>query len=203
MSNLRELELVHASPRLLEILRREGVSILTKFQADAVERGITRGVSQLLLTRDYDEAYNIAEIAILNRVTSDFRAKAIILCPNPHHAEAVYQTIHPRCTRLGIEATALTRRRTATDPYIEIGRVIVSTYRTMSIALKTRPEILDNLQCVLIDRLDYIGQPEIGARLETTLVALKGYSNDLQYIAICPPVANVNELSSWLESEIV
>ncbi len=203
MSTLRELELVHASPRLLEILRREGVSSLTKFQADAVERGITRGISQLLLTRDYDEAYNIAEIAILNRVTSDFRAKALILCANPHHAEMVYQSIHPRGTRLGIEVTALIRRRSATDPNIEIGRVIVSTYRTMAIALKTRSKILENLQCVLIERLDYIGQPEIGSRLEATIVALKGYSDSIQYISICPPVANIDELSSWLKSEIV
>ena len=111
MSTLRELELVHASPRLLEILRREGLASLTKFQAEAVERGITRGVSQILLTRDYNEAYDIAEIAILNKVASDFRAKALILCPNPHHAEMVFHTIHQRCTRLGVEATAITRSR--------------------------------------------------------------------------------------------
>ena len=203
MSTLRELVMVQLSPRLLELLRRQGVASLTKFQAEAVERGITRGASQILVSRDHDEAYDIAEIAVLNVVASDFRAKALILCPNPHHAEMVYNTIHQRCTRLGIETTAITRRRMATNPNIKIGRVIVSTFRAMSIAMRTRPAILEDLQCVVIERLDYIGQPGIGSRLETTLVGFKGYSKDLQYISICPPVANIDELSSWLESEIV
>ena len=203
MSTLRTLELVQLSPRLLEILRRQGLSSLTKFQVEAVERGITRGNSQILLTRDYNEAYQIAEIAILNKVASNFRARVLIISPNPHLAEVSHHSINQKCTRLGIETTAITRRRVATDPNIKIGRVVVSTFRTLSIALRTHPEILEDLQCVLTERLDFIGHPEVGSNLEAALVTLKGHSDDLQYISICPPVANLDELSSWLKSDIV
>ncbi|MHA2212625.1 MAG: hypothetical protein ACW992_05645, partial [Candidatus Thorarchaeota archaeon] len=61
MSTLRELELEQTAPRLLEVLRRQGLASLTKFQADAVEQGIIRRANQLLVTVDYDEAYQIAE----------------------------------------------------------------------------------------------------------------------------------------------
>ncbi len=203
MSTLRELELARTSPRLLEILRRQGMAQLTKFQAEAVEKGIMRGTSQILLTRDYIEAYDIAEIAILNRVASEFQSKVLVICPNPHLAEISYHSINQKCLRMGLETTAIIRRRIATDPNLHIGRVIVSTFRALRIALRTHPEILRNLRCVVIERLDFIGHQGVGADLESALVTLKGQPEDLQYISICPPVANLDELRRWLESEIV
>jgi superfamily II helicase len=107
LSTLRELELQRVAPRLLEILRRQGLASLTKFQKDAVESEIIRGTSQLLVTHDYDEAYVIAEIALLNRVASNPRVKALVLCPNPHQAERRFQSISQKCSRLGIEATSI------------------------------------------------------------------------------------------------
>ena len=89
MSTLKELELQQVAPRLLELLRRQGLATLTRFQSISVQKRIMRGTSQLLVTYDYDEAYMISEIALLNRVASDHRARAVVLCPNPHQAENV------------------------------------------------------------------------------------------------------------------
>ncbi|MHA1958449.1 MAG: hypothetical protein ACW968_16170 [Candidatus Thorarchaeota archaeon] len=179
MSTLRELELEQVSPRLLEVLRIQGLANLTQFQSDSVEKGIMRGGNQILLTYDFDEAYQIAEIAALNRVASDFKAKAVILCPNPYSAEKRFQSVAQKCRRLGIEATAIIRRRTATMEDLNTGRVIVATFRSLSIALRSHPELLENLSCALVDRLDLIGQPEIGASLETVLVTLMGHAKHL------------------------
>ncbi|MHA2205800.1 MAG: hypothetical protein ACXABC_08060 [Candidatus Thorarchaeota archaeon] len=203
MSTLRELELEQVSPRLLEVLRIQGLANLTQFQSDSVEKGIMRGGNQILLTYDFDEAYQIAEIAALNRVASDFKAKAVILCPNPYSAEKRFQSVAQKCRRLGIEATAIIRRRTATMEDLNTGRVIVATFRSLSIALRSHPELLENLSCALVDRLDLIGQPEIGASLETVLVTLMGHDRNLQYIAVSPPVADVDELSIWLDANII
>ncbi|MBE0525900.1 MAG: hypothetical protein IH631_03095, partial [Candidatus Thorarchaeota archaeon] len=172
MSSLRELELQQVAPRLLEVLRRQGLAKLTKFQNDAVDNGLVRGVNQLLITHDYDEAYVIAEIALLNRVASDHRAKALVLCPNPHQAERRFQSLSQKCRKLGIEATAVIRRREATNNAVGEGRVIVTTYQSFDIASRINPTILNGVVCVLIDRLDLIGQPELGVRLETALVTL-------------------------------
>ncbi|TFG27567.1 hypothetical protein EU528_12630 [Candidatus Thorarchaeota archaeon] len=202
MSTLRELELQQVAPRLMEVLRRQGLASLTKFQTEAVENGIVRGTSQLLITHDYDEAYLIGEIALLNRVASDHRAKALILCPNPHQAEKRFQSISQKCRKLGIEAAGVTRRRKATNKEETEGRVIVATYRSFDIVSRIRPEILDGIVCVLIDRLDLIGQPELGVRLETALVTLLG-KKSIQYIAISPPLENQKELSNWLNATTV
>ncbi|MFX0107117.1 MAG: DEAD/DEAH box helicase, partial [Candidatus Hodarchaeota archaeon] len=203
MSTLRELELAQVAPRLLELLRKQGVDTLTRFQADSVEQGITRGSSQILVTYDYDEAYQIAEIALLNRVASDFKTKALVLCPNPNQAEKKYQSLSQKCRRLGIEAGAIIKRRVAARKEWREGRVLVGTYQSMDIAIRTHPEILQNIDCVLIDRLDLIGQPNLGARLETVMVSLMGRETPLQHIAICPPVADLDELSRWLKAEVV
>ena len=199
MSTLRELELQQVAPRLLEVLRRQGLASLTKFQTEAVENGIARGASQLLITHDYDEAYVIGEIALLNRVASDHRAKALVLCPNPHQAEKRFQSLSQKCRKLGIEASEVIRRRKANRKESIDGRVIVATYKSFDIASRIRPEILDGVVCVLIDRLDLIGQPELGVRLETALVTLLG-KKDIQYIAISPPLENQKELSDWLNT---
>jgi len=199
LSTLRELQLQRVAPRLLEILRRQGLASLTKFQNDAVEGGIARSESQLLITHDYDEAYVIGEIALLNRVASDHRAKALVLCPNPHQAEKRFKSISQKCNRLGIEATAVIRRREATGKPTIDGRVIVATFQSFDIASRINPDILEGVVCVLIDRLDLIGHPELGVRLETALVTILG-KKDIQYIGITPPLMNQKELSDWLSA---
>ena len=183
----------------MEILRRQGLASLTKFQNDAVEGGIARSESQLLITHDYDEAYVIGEIALLNQVASDHRAKALVLCPNPHQAEKRFKSISQKCNRLGIEATAVIRRREATGKPTIDGRVIVATFQSFDIASRINPDILEGVVCVLIDRLDLIGHPELGVRLETALVTILG-KKDIQYIGITPPLMNQKELSDWLSA---
>ncbi|TFG30187.1 hypothetical protein EU527_14815 [Candidatus Thorarchaeota archaeon] len=202
MSTLRELELQQVAPRLLEVLRRQGYASLTKFQRDAVEKGITRGTSQILVTHDYEEAHVVAEIALLNRVASDYKAKALVLCPNPHQAEKRYQSLGQKSKRLGIESSEIIRRRKATQDNAGSGRVIVSTFRSFDIASRINPGILEGVVCILIDRLDLIGQPDIGVRLETALVSILGHA-DVQYIAICPPVDNLEDLRTWLKAETI
>ncbi|MHA1637237.1 MAG: DEAD/DEAH box helicase [Candidatus Thorarchaeota archaeon] len=203
MSTLRKLELAQVSPRLLEILRTQGLASLTEFQLSAIEKRITSGASQMLLTHDFEEAYQIAEIAVLNKVASDFRAKVLVLTPNPHLAEKRYQSLSQRCKRLGIETSIISRRRRATSPEKIRGRIVVATFSSVSIALRTHPEILENLEAVLIERLDLIGQPDIGAKLETVIVSLLKLEETKQYISICPPVDNIEDLRTWLNAVII
>lgn len=203
MSTLKELELVQTSPRLLEVLRKQGISQLTEFQKRAAEGGITRGRSQILQTHDYDEAYEIGEIAALNRVVSDYRAKAIILCANPHQAEKRFNSVSQRCMRLGIETTMVSRRRDATGSITKSGKMIVATYPSFSILLRTHPEIIEDVQSVVIDRLDLIGQPDLGVLLEKSIVTIKGQNEDIQFIAVCPPVADIDALSMWLKADVI
>ncbi|MHA2160501.1 MAG: hypothetical protein ACXABE_16530, partial [Candidatus Thorarchaeota archaeon] len=201
MSTLRELELQQVAPRLLELLRRQGLASLSDFQSLALDHRIMRGNSQLLVTYDYNEAYLVGEIALLNRVASDHKARAVVLCPNPYQAEMRFQSLSQQCSRLGIEATQIIRRRDATKDRTD-GRVIVTTYTSFDIATRVTPEILDGIVYVLIDRLDLIGQPRIGASLETVLVNLMRKPK-VQYVAICPPLEDIDELSNWLNAEIV
>jgi len=202
LSTLRELELQQVAPRLLEVLRRQGVASLSRFQVNAIDEGIVRGRSQILATHDYDEAYEIAEIALLNRVAKDYRARAIVLCPNAHQADVRFHSVSTRCARLGIEAADIIRRRDATQFSESGARVIVSTFTAFDIVSRLNPSILDNIVCVLVERLDLIGQPGIGARLETGLVTLIG-SGPKQYFAICPPLDNITELQEWLDSQVI
>jgi hypothetical protein len=202
LSTLKELELQQVAPRLLELLRRQGLATLTRFQSVSVQQEIMRGKSQILVTYDYDEAHLVAEIALLNRVASDHRVRALVLCPNPHQAEKRFRSLSQKCYRLGIEASEIIRRRTATRASTGSGRAIVSTFRALDIAARVNPDILNGVSYVLVDRLDLIGQPGIGARLETVLVTLLG-REDIQYVAICPPLDDVDDLGTWLDAEIV
>ena len=202
LSTLRELEFQQVAPRLLEILRRQGLATLTRFQSASVQQGIIRGASQILVTYDYNEAYMIGEIALLNRVASDHRARAIVLCPNPHQVDRRFRSLSQKCHRLGIEASEVIRRSKAIKIGQSLGRVIVATYNSFDIASQINPEILEGVVFVLVDRLDLIGQPRIGARLETVLVTMLGRPN-IQYAAICPPLEDVENLGKWLDAEIV
>jgi len=202
LSTLRELELQQVAPRLLELLRQQGLATLTRFQSISVQQGIMRGNSQLLVTYDYDEAYMIGEIALLNRVASDHNARALVLCPNPHQAEKRFRSLSQKCRRLGIEASEIIRRRKAIREGAGSGRVVITTYTSLDIASRIKPDILDRVVYVLIDRLDLIGQPRIGERLETVLVTLLSHTG-IQYAAICPPLEDLDELGKWLSAKII
>ncbi len=203
MSTLRELVMERISPQLLEVLRRQGFASLTDFQRDAISTGIMRGQSQILVTYDFDEAYQIAEIALLNSVATDVRAKIVVLCPNPHQVEKRLSSLGQKSRRLGIEITPLLRKRQAIRKGARTGRVIVGTYHSLDLALRTNPEMFEGVKGVLIDRLDLIGQSEIGTRLESFLVNIMGQKEDIQSVAICPTVADLNDLSAWLEAVVV
>lgn len=203
MSTLKELEVQRVSQYLLEVLRRQGFASLTDFQLNAVNTGIIRGQNEILVSHDYDEAYQIAEVALLNRVASDFNARAIVICPTPHIAEKRMKSVAQKCSKMGIESAAVIRRRSATTPEMKRGRVIVTTFQAMGIALRSHPEILEDVASVLVERLDLIGQPKVGAKLETVLVTLMSLERPPQFIATTPPVADVRELSEWLAATVV
>ena len=190
------------APRLLEVLRRQGLASLSRFQISALEEGITRKKNLILATHDYAEGYEIAEIAALDRVAKDYRARVIILCPNPHQAEVRFHSVSTRCARLGIETEDIIRRRDATKVNSSNARVIVSTFASFDIASRLNPEILDNVKCVLVERLDLIGHPRIGARLETALVTILGHG-PMQFIGVGPPLENIDDLADWLDCGIV
>ncbi len=203
LSTLRELEMELIAPRLLEVLRRQGLASLTPFQVDTLTNGIMRLQSQVLVTFDFDEAYDIAEIAILNRVASDPRARVMVICPSPHLAERRFHSISVKCKRLGVEAVLISRRRVAIQQRIKSGRVIVGTYQSLNIAILNHPELIQDVEAVLIERLDLIGQSEIGAKLESIIVTLMAYAADVQYIAITPPIDNMDDVRTWLDAVAV
>ncbi len=203
MATLTELEYEQISPRLLELLRRLGYTSLTRFQKETVDAGLIRGKSNLLVTYDYDEAYEIAEIAVLNMLAMDIRARAIILCPNPHLVEKRLKSLRPKCYKLGIETKKVGRRRTAIDKEWKSGRLVVASFHSLSIALRSHPEMLEGVKCILIERLDLIGDPKIGPRLETAIVTMKMQEIDPQFIAVLPPVADLDDLGEWINAAIV
>jgi hypothetical protein len=204
MSTLKELEIERTSPRLLEVLRRQGLASLTKFQQNAIDEGIMRGTSQILVSYDFDEAYQIIEIALLNIVASNVRAKVVLLCPNHHQVEKRLHSMGPKCRRLGIETTEITRKKLMMGADISrVGRVLIGTYGSMDIAFRTNPGMFEGLQAIFIDRLDLIGEPEIGSRLESVLVAMMGKSTAHQFLSITPAVEDLDELSTWLDATIV
>ncbi len=203
LSTLRELELEQVSPRLLEVLRRMGLRELTGFQREALDNGIVQGRSQILLTHDYNEAYQIAEIAALNIIASSVGSRVLFLCPNPHQAEQRLQSVGHKCRRLGVETTGITRRREAYLPMRRVGRVVVGTYRSVDIAMRVNPAVIEDVRCVVIERLDLIGQPKLGAHLETILATLMIRQPGVQYIAVCPPVSETGPLSRWLDATVV
>ncbi len=157
----------------------------------------------IMQTHDFDEAYRIGEIALLNQVASNFRARGIILCQNPHQAEKRLSSLSKKCSRLGIRVTPIIRRREATGILPTRERVIVATIRSLGIAIQSQPGLLDDVKSILVERIDRIGQPNYGATLEGILVNLMGVSERVQYIATCPPVADIDDLSRWLKAEVV
>ena len=186
------------------LLSHLGYTSLYPPQEMALKHGILEGKSVLMTTPTASGKTLIAMMAIHNTLKKN--KKAVYLTPLRALASEKYDDMKV------LENLNFGRKikvMVATGDYDSSGKelagadVIVLTNEKMDTLFRHNAEWLDDIDLFVSDEVHLIGDRERGATLEMMLTKIRKHYPQSQIVALSATVANSDEISDWLDCELV
>lgn len=147
----------------------------------------------------------MAELAILQTLSSYATAKVVYLTPTRALATQVKRTLAADFGDLDIEVTAA-GSAFEEDPFElallqSASGVIVSTPEKLDLLLRAHPDWFEDIRLVIVDEAHLLRDGERGARLELLLANLRREHAHVRLLLLTPFVENAEEVANWLSED--
>jgi len=186
-------------PRIVEILKEQGIEELYPPQADAIGPALL-GENLVLAIPTASGKSLVAYLAILASVLRG--GKALYIVPLRALAAEKYDDLK-EFERLGIKVGMSVGDYDSIDPSLEKFDVIVATSERADSLLRHRTNWLQQLTVVVADEVHLINDADRGPTLEITLAKLRQVNPKAQVLALSATIKNSDQLAKWLEAEHV
>jgi len=186
-------------PRIVEILKGQGIEELYPPQADAIGPALL-GENLVLAIPTASGKSLVAYLAILASVLQG--GKALYIVPLRALAAEKYEDLKA-FEPLGIRVGMSVGDYDTADPSLERLDVIVATSERADSLLRHRSNWLQRLSVVVADEVHLINDGDRGPTLEVTLAKLRQVNPRAQVLALSATIANSDKLAAWLEAEHV
>jgi helicase len=196
-----ELSEVDGVPEWLpEHLAEEGIESLYPPQAEAVERGVTRGESLVASVPTASGKTLVAELAMLASVAAGGKALYIVpLRALASEKRAEFEAFEA----YGVEVGVSTGNYESNERWLGEKDVIVATSEKVDSLVRNGAPWIDRLDCVVADEVHLVDDANRGPTLEVTLAKLRRINPDLQVVALSATIGNAGELAEWLDAGLV
>ncbi len=184
-------------PRIVEILKKQGIEELYPPQADAIGPALL-GENLVLAIPTASGKSLVAYLAILASVLRG--GKALYIVPLRALAAEKYEALKD-FEPLGIKVGISVGDYDSADPTLEKLDVIVATSERADSLLRHRTNWLQRLSVVVADEVHLINDADRGPTLEVTLAKLRQVNPKAQVLALSATIKNSVELARWLEAE--
>ncbi len=184
-------------PRIVEILKKQGIEELYPPQADAIGPALL-GENLVLAIPTASGKSLVAYLAILASVLRG--GKALYIVPLRALAAEKYEALKD-FEPLGIKVGISVGDYDSADPTLEKLDVIVATSERADSLLRHRTNWLQRLSVVVADEVHLINDADRGPTLEVTLAKLRQVNPKAQVLALSATIKNSEELARWLEAE--
>ena len=184
-------------PRIVEILKTQGIEELYPPQADAIGPALL-GENLVLAIPTASGKSLVAYLAILASVLRG--GKALYIVPLRALAAEKYEALKD-FEPLGIKVGISVGDYDSADPTLEKLDVIVATSERADSLLRHRTNWLQRLSVVVADEVHLINDADRGPTLEVTLAKLRQVNPKAQVLALSATIKNSKELARWLEAE--
>ncbi len=184
-------------PRIVEILKTQGIEELYPPQADAIGPALL-GENLVLAIPTASGKSLVAYLAILASVLRG--GKALYIVPLRALAAEKYEALKD-FEPLGIKVGISVGDYDSADPTLEKLDVIVATSERADSLLRHRTNWLQRLSVVVADEVHLINDADRGPTLEVTLAKLRQVNPKAQVLALSATIKNSKELAQWLEAE--
>ena len=186
-------------PRIVDVLKAQGIEELYPPQADAVGPALL-GENLVLAIPTASGKSLVAYLAILASVLRGGKALYIVplraLAAEKHEDLKAFEP-------LGVKVGMTMGDYDSPDPTLEKFDVIVATSERADSLLRHRSHWLQQLTVVVADEVHLINDADRGPTLEVTLAKLRQVNPRAQVIALSATIKNSEELARWLEAEHV
>jgi len=184
-------------PRIVAILKEQGIEELYPPQADAVGPALL-GENLVLAIPTASGKSLVAYLAILASVLRG--GKALYIVPLRALASEKFEQLK-EFEPLGIRVGISVGDYDSPDPSLERFDVIVATSERADSLLRHRTNWLRRLTVVVADEVHLINDADRGPTLEVTLAKLRQVNPKAQVLALSATIRNSAELARWLEAE--
>src|SRR5947208_12769897 len=184
-------------PRIVEILKKQGIEELYPPQADAIGPALL-GENLVLAIPTPSGKSLVAYLAILASVLRG--GKALYIVPLRALDTEKYDQLKS-FEPLGIKVGISMGDYDSVDPSLEKFDVMVATSERADSILRHRTNWLQRLSVVVADEVHLINDADRGPTLEVTLAKLRQVNPGAQVLALSATIKNSEELARWLEAE--
>lgn len=186
-------------PRIVEILKGQGIEELYPPQADAIGPALL-GENLVLAIPTASGKSLVAYLAIIASILRG--GKALYIVPLRALASEKYEDLK-EFERIGIKVGVSVGDYDSPDPSLEKFDVIVATSERADSLLRHRINWLQQLTVVVADEVHLINDADRGPTLEVTLAKLRQVNPKAQVLALSATIKNSDQLAKWLEAEHV
>jgi len=202
---------------LYDILEKE-IKTLRPAQAKALEKGLLDGKSLLVCTPTASGKTLIAELAALKSILEG-NGKAVYIVPLKALASEKFKDFKQRYGHI-IKVALSIGDVDSNDAYLADYDLIITTSEKLDSLLRHRAPWLSLVSTVIIDEIHLLNDPGRGPTLEILITILmqllkpKGQAAEnskkaqkilakAQFIGLSATIGNSEELSGWLNAELV
>lgn len=175
--------------------RDRGITSLFPPQRDAVDAGLLSGADIVAAVPTASGKTLLAELGML---TTDGLALYVVPLRALAHEKAATFAALP-------DTEVVVAAGDVTSDVSSVGDadIVVATSEKINAVLRTGPDWVSNLDCVVVDEFHLLGDPDRGPTLEMTVATLRELHPDIQTIALSATVANADVLADWLSAHLV
>lgn len=187
------------------ILESQGITDLLPVQIKAIEQGLFRGTSLLVLAPTSSGKTLIGEIAAVHQALQ--RQRTAILVPFKALAEERYEDLSKRWGTLGLRVGLSTGDHPSFETKLLVEGdldVVLFTYeRFLSFISRSEMSIISLFSMIVIDEVQIISDKERGPKLEWILTFLRRMAFPPQLVCLSAVVGGLNDFDNWLKATAI
>jgi len=184
-----------------EELKKEGILDLYPPQAEAIKKGLLDG-NNLVVAIPTASGKTLLALLAAVKVVVETGYKVLYLSPLRALAYEKYMEFRKYFSKLNKRTVLLTGDYDAEDNRANYADVIIATNEKIDSAIRHQSSWLRKIGLIISDEVHLINSSNRGPTLEVVLAQLKRNRN-IQILALSATIRNADELSRWLEADLV
>jgi helicase len=184
-------------PDLAACYAEHGITELYPPQIVCVEKGLFEGKNLLIAIPTASGKTLVAEMAMHHHIQQG--GKCLYIVPLRALASEKFEDFSGKGPKVGIATGDFDRR----DAYLGRNDIIVATSEKVDSLLRNRSPWLADISLLVLDEVHLIDDHDRGATLEMVIAKLRYKNPGMQIIALSATIGNPEDLSGWLDAEMV
>lgn len=185
---------------LYSVLEKE-ITDLRPAQEKAVKNGLLKDKNLLVCTPTASGKTLIAELAAIKSILEQ-KGKAIYIVPLKALATEKFKDFKKRYGNIAKIALSIGDIDSA-DPYLVDYDLIITTSEKLDSLIRHHAPWLSLIKTVIIDEIHLMNDPGRGPTLEILITILRKLLKNVQIIGLSATIGNPEELSEWLNANLV